>query len=365
MSHRLPMARAAQAAGFEVHVATRVDQHGPQIEAEGFYLHPLNWRRGSANPVGFLLAIFRIRALYKQLAPDIVHHVALQPSIMGSLATLGLPPARLNAVAGFGFAFSSNTPRARFVRTALSSLIRGLFNRPNSTILVQNPDDRQAAIALGLDGNRITLIPGSGVDVAHLTPIAEPDGPITVAFVGRLLADKGLYSLIAAHALLSKQNRPVRLLLAGEPDPANPASIPPATVRDWGNRPGITVLGHVADIRTVWASAHIAVLPSRREGLPKSLLEAAACGRPLVATDVPGCREIAREGLNAVLVPIDDAPALADAIGRLASDRELRRLYGVESRRLVETEFSDGRIGREIVALYRRLLEKDGHDKPH
>jgi glycosyltransferase involved in cell wall biosynthesis len=362
VSHRLPMARAAQAAGFEVHVVTRVDRHGRQIEAEGFHLHPLQWRRGSANPIGFLLALYRIRSLYRRLDPDIVHHVAMQPSIMGSLAALGLPPARLNAMAGFGFAFTSKTLRARLVRTVLSALIRRLFNRHGSMLLVQNPDDRADAIALGLDASRIALIPGSGVDVEAFTPLPEPDEPITAAYVGRLLADKGLDALLAAHELLQKRGLSIRLLLAGEPDPANPASIPRSALEAWKRRPGVSVLGHVADIRTVWAKAHIAVLPSRREGLPMSLLEAAACGRPLVATDVPGCREIARDGINAILVPVDDPRALADGIERLATDRALRAHYGARSRQLVEAEFASTLIGREIVALYRQLLDSSPNE---
>jgi glycosyltransferase involved in cell wall biosynthesis len=357
------MARAAQAAGFEVHVVTRVNRYGEQINAEGFHLHPLNWRRGSANPLGFLLAIARIRAFYKELTPDIVHHVAMQPSIMGSLAALGLPPVRLNAVAGFGFAFTSKTLWARLVRTMLAALIRALFNRPGSVLLVQNLDDRADAIALGLDPDRIALIPGSGVDVDELTPLPEPGEPVTAAYVGRLLADKGLHELIAAHEILTRRGQPIRLLLAGEPDRANPASIPPSTIETWRRRPGVVFLGYVPDIRTVWAAAHIAVLPSHREGLPKSLLEAAACGRPLVATNVPGCREIARDGINAILVPVNDACQIADAIDRLARDPELRRRYGAQSRRLVETEFSSTRIGREIVALYRRLLRNDRSDE--
>jgi glycosyltransferase involved in cell wall biosynthesis len=359
VSHRLPMARAAREAGFEVHVATRADRHGPAIEAEGFHLHPLNWRRGSANPLGFLVAIHHIRSLYRRLTPSLVHHVAMQPSIMGSLAALGLPMQTLNAVAGLGFAFTSDTVKARLVGTALKVLIRGLFNRPNSTVLVQNPDDRAAVAALGIAADKIVLIPGSGVDVDHLTPLPEPEGPATAAFVGRFLQDKGLRPLLEACSILAARGRPIRLLLAGEPDPANPASIPQTTIEAWKRQPGVTVLGYVADIRTVWSAAHIAVLPSRREGLPKSLLEAAACGRPLVATDVPGCREIAREGVNAILVPPDDAPALADAIDRLASDPELRRRYGAASRWLVEAEYSDSRVGRDIVALYRSLLHVD------
>jgi glycosyltransferase involved in cell wall biosynthesis len=172
------------------------------------------------------------------------------------------------------------------------------------------------------------------------------------------LEDKGLRALMAAHALLAERGRPLRLLLAGEPDPANPASISPAVLAQWRTRHGVAFLGQVADIRTVWAAAHIAVLPSRREGLPLSLLEAAACGRALVATDVPGCREIARPGVNAVLVPVDDAEALADALQRLADDPQLRADYGAAGRRLVEMEFSSDRIGREIVALYRRMLDE-------
>jgi glycosyltransferase involved in cell wall biosynthesis len=357
VSHRLPMARAAREAGFEVHVATRVDRHGPAIETEGFHLHPLEWRRGSANPMAFLIAVHQIRSLYRRVKPDLVHHVALQPSIMGSLATLGLPMTRINAIAGLGFAFTSETIRARLTGAAVRLLIRGLFNRPRSTVLVQNPDDRAVVAALGIAADKIALIPGSGVDVDQLTPLPEPEGSITAAFVGRLLEDKGVRTLVEACDILAARGRPIRLLLAGEPDPANPASIPPAAIEAWKRRPGVVVLGYVSDVRSVWAAAHIAVLPSRREGLPKSLLEAAACGRPLVATDVPGCREIAREALNAILVPVDDAAALADAIDRLAGDPELRRQYGAAGRRLVETKYSDSRVGRDIVALYHLLLK--------
>ncbi len=200
------------------------------------------------------------------------------------------------------------------------------------------------------------LIPGSGVDTERLKPLPEPPGPITVAYVGRLLADKGLRSLIAAQARLTARGQPIRLLIAGDPDPANPASIPPQEIADWRRQPGVELLGHVPDIATVWAKAHIAVLPSRREGLPKSLLEAAACGRPIVATDVPGCREIARPDVNALLVPVDDAAALADAMATLAQDAGLRARFGAAGRALVEREFSNARIGADIVALYRKLL---------
>jgi glycosyltransferase involved in cell wall biosynthesis len=144
-------------------------------------------------------------------------------------------------------------------------------------------------------------------------------------------------------------------------DPANPASIPQTEIETWRRRPLLEVLGHVSDIATVWAKAHIAVLPSRREGLPLSLLEAAACGRPLVATDVPGCREIARPGVNALLVPVDDAQALADAVRKLAHDAEMRAKFGAAGRALIEREFSSKRIGAETVKLYGAMLVSAGH----
>lgn len=356
VSHRLPMARAARDAGFEVHVATRVAAHGSAIEREGFVLHPLRWERGSLDPIHLVSAVRQVRKLYRTLDPALAHHVALAPTVVGSLAATGLGLPCLNALAGLGFAFTSTDMKARAMRLALSHLLRRLLTRRRATVLVQNPDDRMAVQALGVPEARIALIPGSGVDTEKLTPLPEPAPPVTAAFVGRLLHDKGVATLIAAHDILRRRGLDIRLAIAGEPDPANPASIPGALLDQWRTRPGVSFLGQVDDIRTVWTTAHIAVLPSRREGLPLTLLEAAACGRPLVAADVPGCREIARPGVNGLLVPADAPEPLADAIATLAADESLRRLLGAAGRRLVEAEFSSARIGTDIVALYRRML---------
>jgi len=358
LSHRVPMALAAQRAGYEVHVATNVDADGEAIKAYGFELHPVPWRRGSMNPFYRLDVILRLRRLYRDLRPALAHHVALEPSVMGSMAAIGLPVICLNALAGLGFAFTSRTAKARVSGSFARLLLRNLLRRRQNSSLVQNADDRATLIDLGIDSTHIFTIAGSGVDVDYFKPMPEPKGPITAAFVGRLLDDKGVRTLIAAHEILRRQGRPVRLLLAGDPDPANPASISLAEIERWKQIPDVAVLGHVDDISSVWAAAHIAVLPSRREGLPKSLLEAAACGRPIVATDVPGCREIARQDVNALLVPADDANALADAISRLAQDADLRHRFGVQGRVIVEREFSDKKIGADIVALYGRLLSR-------
>jgi glycosyltransferase involved in cell wall biosynthesis len=235
-------------------------------------------------------------------------------------------------------------------------LLGFLLQRPGTMVLVQNPDDGAMVERLGVAKDRIALIPGSGVDIELLTPLTEPDGPFTVAFVGRLLYDKGVEALVRAHEILNKRGVRVRALLAGVPDPSNPASIPEPTLAHWRQRENLVLIGHVEDVRTVWAKAHVAILPSRREGLPKSLLEAAACGRPLIASDVPGCREIARHGVNALLVPPDDPEALAHAIATLMNDPDIRIRFGRASRQIVVADFSSARIADEIVALYARLL---------
>jgi mannose/cellobiose epimerase-like protein (N-acyl-D-glucosamine 2-epimerase family)/glycosyltransferase involved in cell wall biosynthesis len=358
ISHRLPMARAARNAGFEVHVATRIDRHGAAIKAEGFHLHPVAWRRGSLDPRDLVRTVHEVRKLYRQLKPDLAHHVALSAAVVGSLAAIGLPIICLNAMTGLGTMFTDDDAKVRIARPVLRMALRALLDRSRAAVLVQNEDDRAVIERLGVDRTRIALIPGSGVDVEALVPAPEPPGPMTMAFVGRLVASKGIRTLLAAHERLGQRGRDVRLLIAGLPDPANPTSISSREIEAWTRRPNVKHLGFVADIAALWACAHIAVLPSHREGLPLSLLEAAACGRPLVATDVPGCREIARADVNALLVPLGDAGALADAIDQLAADSQLRRQFGKASRELVERTFSSERIGSDLVALYQRLLEQ-------
>lgn len=357
LSHRLPMARAARDAGFEVHVATRVVDGGGAIEAEGFTLHPVPFERGRVAPLKSLRTVLALRRLQRSLAPAVTHHVAVQVSILGSLAAIGLSGARVNALTGFGYAFIADGLRARLMRGAIGFLLRRLISRPETVALVQNPDDREGLLALGLAPERITLIPGSGVDVERLTPSPEPVGAPTVAFVGRLLEDKGIRALIEAHRLLRQRGASIELLIAGTPDPANPASVSEQEAQAWGREPGVTWLGHVENIGDLWARACIAVLPSRREGLPKSLLEAAACGRPMVATDVPGCREVVLPDQTGLLVPVDDPGALAEAVAKLAGDPALRARYGAAARKLAVERFAAAAIGRQTVDLYRRLAK--------
>ena len=357
LSHRLPMARAAKAAGFEVHVATRLKDGAASIEEEGFVPYALSWSRGSLSPVASLEAIVGLRRLLKAVRPDILHNVSLKPVLLGTVASLGLAAvAVVNSVTGLGTLFIGeakvNDQARAAVRLALSHLLR----RKRSRIVVQNPDDRAFVMALGAPPETVVLIPGSGVDTTKLSPLPEPPPPITAAYVGRMLADKGVLTLIEAFSLLGKRGTSLQLLLAGDCDRENPGSLAPEQLREFASLYGITWLGHVADIREVWARAHFAVLASRREGLPKSLLEAAACGRPMVATDAPGCREIAIEGETALTVPVGNSSALAASMAKLTADAELRKTFAANARRLAESKFSADAIGQQTVALYDALV---------
>ena len=357
LSHRLPMARAARDAGFDVHVATNVRNGAEAIARKGFTLHAVPFTRGRVAPGGIFATIRALRRIHRTVKPDIVHRVALQPTVLDALAAVGLPGASINAITGLGHTFIANTFKARLLRGMIGFVLRHLVNRKPGVALVQNPDDAKLMSAFGFPPERVALIPGSGVDVVHLQPQPEPDGSPTAGFVGRLLADKGLRTLIEAHRIVRTKISDAQLIVAGTLDAANPASIPEQELAQWRKEPGVTFLGHVTDIAGVWARAHIAVLPSRREGFPKSLLEAAACGRAMVATDVPGCREIVIPGETGLLVPADDPAALAQAIQTLMASPELRYQMGAAARHLTETRFSTEAIGSATVDLYRRLAD--------
>ena len=350
--NRLPMARAAQKAGFEVHVATRVNDGAAAIEAQGFTLHSIPLRRGGISPLAAIPTILALRQITSRIKPDIAHHSGLQCCVYGSIAAFGRKFPYVSALTGMGYVYTSATWRTRLLKTILKWLLPSLLDRPGDAVLVQNPDDRAALADLGIKQERIVLIPGSGVDTDALQPLPEPEGPITYGFAGRLLTDKGIRALVAAHGIVRSQGLETNLLIAGNPDPANPASVSLQEVNEWTERPGITWLGQIKEISWLWKRCHFAILPSHREGLPGSLMEAAACGRAMIATDAPGCREIVIDDQTGLLVPIEDPQALAQAIVRLTTSPELRARYGNAARELVVSKLSSKIIGESVVHLY-------------
>lgn len=356
-SHRLPIARAARDHGYEVWLLAREGEHGKLIRAEGFTFVPWCLRRGGINPWHELLALIQLFRLYRRVRPTIVHHVAMKPVLYGSVAALlASVPYVVNAMAGLGFVFSSLHWKARIARPLIKRLFAALLRRSNSRLIVQNRDDAEMFVhEIGVEADRLALIRGSGVDIEHFRSLPEAEGKVTFTLVGRMLRDKGIYEYVDAVRSLRSKKLSFRALLVGDPDPENPASIDPDILRKWQRDGLVEWLGHRKDIAAIWAESHVGVLPSYREGLPKSLLEAAACGRPLIASDVPGCREIVRRGGNGFLVPPHSSEELAEAMEVLIQDSQMRRRMGRESRRMVEDEFSEEIVVRQTLELYQSL----------
>ena len=357
-SHRLPLARAARDAGARVIIATRVGELRRAIETEGFTLVALPWRRRSDHPWNEARALLAITRLYRRERPDVVHHVAIKPVVYGGIAArLARARAQVNAIAGFGYVETSRQVRARVLRGVFRAVLRFAWGTPGVYAVVQNTDDRDALTRTGLLApSHIHVIRGSGVDVTRFAPAPEPSTPrVRAVYAGRLLWSKGIRELVVAARELRARNAPVDVVLVGSPDPENPESVPERDVQGWVGEGVIAHEPWTDDVAAVWRNAHIAVLPSYREGLPKALLEAAASARPMVATDVPGCREIARDGITALCVPARDARALAGAIERLARDAALRARLGGAAREIVVREYAESIVVTDTLALYRRL----------
>jgi glycosyltransferase involved in cell wall biosynthesis len=358
-AHRLHLARAARDAGYEVVVATRLDRFGDALASEGFTVEPLTWKRGSVNPLGLTGDLLAIARLYRRCRPDLVHHVSLKPVILGSLAASFQPGLGvLNALTGLGYTFTARALRARALAGGVRAILRPLLRRTNTITLLENEEDRRFFIeSVGVPAAQTALNPGSGVDLAHFSEMPLPDAePVTIACAARMVGIKGIADLVEASRMLRARGLPHRLVLAGPVDRENPDAIPEANLRQWAAEDGVEWLGPVDDVRDVWRGADIAALASRGgEGVPLSLVEAAACGRPLVATDVPGARDIARSGTNALLVPPNDPPALAAALEQLIRDGGLRRELAAASRG-VASDFSSEKVNAATLALYEKLL---------
>ncbi|MFN3077670.1 MAG: glycosyltransferase family 4 protein [Alphaproteobacteria bacterium] len=359
LSHRLTAAQAVRDAGHEVVVATNVQEHGQTILEQGFRLVPIRPLRAGNGPVGELAKLIQITALFRRLKPDIVHNFTIKPILFGSVAGwLAGVPHVINSFTGMGYLFISTSWKSRLLRGFVGVVLRYFHRRRNFHLTVQNPDDEATLRQYGIaHGRPILTIAGAGVDADHYRPLPEPEGQPIAALVGRMLWDKGTGELVGAAERLRERGCPLRIVLVGLPDPANPASIPEDTLRRWDEAGLVSWWGHARDVRTVWAQAHIAVLPSYREGLPKSMLEAAACGRPLVVTDVPGCREVVEPGNNGLLVTVRDVETLADALQYLASDPKARRQMGANARALIERKFTKERIADRVLEIYHALLQ--------
>jgi glycosyltransferase involved in cell wall biosynthesis len=367
-SHRLELARAARSAGWDVSVATRVNDYGKRIVDEGFKLLPLRLVRSSRHPLREILTILEIVRLYRRVRPDVVHHVALKPILYGSVAArLARVPAVVNGFAGLGYTFIESGERKGMLRFIMGKALRWALALPRSRVVFQNAEDAGEFVEAGIVGSdQIQVIRGVGVNTVKFppSPATQDENQIpVVVLAGRMLWDKGIGEFVEAARLLKARGIRAQCVLVGMIDKENPASIPETQLRLWQTEGMVQWWGHRDDMPNVLASAQIVVLPSYREGLPKVLLEAAACGRPVVATNVAGCREIVKDGINGVLVPPKDPASLSDAIATLLENPSLRVRMGARGREIVEKEFSVDRISQETLSLYNELWNQRGEGR--
>ena len=359
-SHFLDRAKSLLASGATVGVATRFSVHEEELKSLGFTLFPVSFSRRGLNPLSEVITSLRIRNIVREFKPDITHNVALKPVVTGTFGELlGRQRVVVNALVGMGYIFTSTDARASLARPLLSRILKSLLRSKSVHVVIENPDDLSSLVSDGfVEPSKISLIRGAGVDLKAFPFHSETDGPVLVTLVSRILRDKGILEFINAANQLQTRLPEVVFQIVGEPDLGNPSTIPQSEIDSWESLPNIRYLGRRSDIADILKGSHIVCLPSYREGLPKSLLEALSCGRPIITTDVPGCREVCADGVNGLLVPARDSIALSKAIEKLAINPELRQAMGQAGRLRAESEFSNEIVCAQTLDLYRRLLNQ-------
>lgn len=347
------LAHALRAAGHDVVLVSPPGEFGERLRAAGFRWEPFELSRSGMHPLLELQAVRRLEALYRALRPDLVHHFTIKCVIYGSFAARRTQVPRIvNSITGLGFALLATTLKARLIRPVVVALYRRAL--VGTQVIFQNADNRDTLAALGvLDRSGVHVIPGDGVDPAFFAPPAAAPRGKTVLMMGRLLASKGVAEYVAAARIVRARHPDARMLLAGAPDPGNPESIGEAQLAQWRGEGVVEFLGQRSDVLALQQQADVAVLASTQgEGMPRALLEAASCGRPMVATDVPGCRELVAHGRNGLLVPPGDAEALAAAIIALLDDPARAACMGAEARADVLAGLTDARIAARTMQVY-------------
>ncbi|MFS2100297.1 glycosyltransferase family 4 protein [Variovorax sp. Varisp85] len=358
VSHRLQLALHAKAAGYRVAVLCRISSHAELLEKSGIEVFPWVLERRSKNPLTEWRALKEVRAAIKAFQPDVLHAVALKPVLYSAMAGKAKKSGgRVFALAGLGYVFSSQKMLARCLRPFIVQAFRAAFRNPTTRLILQNPDDAQVlSNAKIIAPEKIRLIRGAGVDVNAFLATPESAQQMLVVLPGRMLWDKGVAEFVAAARLLQKRGIRARFALVGGRDDHNPSCVPLQTLKAWEAEGVVEYWGNRNDMPSVLANAHVVCLPSYREGLPKALLEAASCSRPIVTFDVPGCREVVVDGKNGLLVPFGDVTALANALETLMTDRAMREQMGAQGRLMVEQEFSQELVAAKTMQVWEEVV---------
>lgn len=356
LSHRLEIGRQAAAAGHEVHVAAP-GEPPPELAEYGLKAESISLSRRGANPVAEFGSVTGLVGLFRRVQPDVVHLVTIKPVLYGGIAArIARVPGVVSAISGLGTLFTTKNTRSSIFRRIAETGYRVALGHANQRVIFQNPDDREALVrGCGMRADRAVLIRGSGVPLRDYPHRPEASDTPVVACAARLLREKGVAEFVDAARMLRERGVPARFWLIGDPDPGNPSSFSPEDVETWRQEGVVEVLGYRTDIAELFTQANIVTLPSYREGLPKVLVEAAACGRAVVTTDVPGCRDAIEPDRTGLLVPVRDAEALADALQALIEDPERRQQMGQAGRDLAEREFAIEKVVEAHLAIYREL----------
>jgi glycosyltransferase involved in cell wall biosynthesis len=361
VSHRLSVARAAREAGYDVQVATPPGPGEELIREAGLPFHPLHLRRGRRGALHELRSLLDLAVLFERLKPDLVHLATAKAVILGGMAArLTGVRAVLHAVTGLGHLFTpeASSPYMQALRAGVLQGYRVAFRHPNCRVVFQNREDQDELARGGVCPPSLArLIPGTGIDPNRFSPSPEPPGTPIILFASRLVHSKGVRELAAAARLLKSLGKSARVVLVGDIDADNPAPVDPQELAGWVREGLVEHWGRRDEMPEVFRQAHIVTLPTYREGLPRVLLEAGACGRALVAGDVEGCRAFVQDGVQGLLVPPRDPAALAAALARLLDDPALRARLGAAARARVLAEFTEEAVNGRFLDLYRELLK--------
>jgi glycosyltransferase involved in cell wall biosynthesis len=360
LKDRIIFARTIQKAGFEVHVAVPLESGWEDISRQGICVHTIQLRRKSTRLIDELRCYLSLLILYERLRPILVHHLSLKPTLYGGIAARATGiPAVVSTLTGLGHLFSTHTVKTRILRSIVAKGLRLSFGHQCHTVIVQNPEDLNRLVtSCKLRYDRAVLIKGSGVDLSLFKPMPQAEGLPVVLMGARLLWAKGVSEFVAASRALRVLGIQARFILAGEPDTGHPSAIPVSTLRQWHDAGDVEWVGWRHDLPALIAQSHIVCLPSSYgEGLPRILLEAAASGRAIVATDCPGSREIVRHGENGLLVPIGDTNALTKALKQLIENASLRLAMGIRGREIAAASASSlDDVIEANLTVYRSVL---------
>lgn len=353
ISHRLPIALAAIKQGFEVHIACGITDKKTLLENHGIIVHPLVLSRSGLSVLNELKTLKQLFLVIKALCPDITHCVTIKPVLYGNIvARLLRVPVRVSSISGLGYVFIANGLKAKSFRLFISTLYK-LALSGSQTIIFQNSSDKDVLKAFGaVKTEQEVFIRGSGVDLNLYPVLQEPAGKTVVMLIARLLVDKGVNEFSSAAKIINSIRNDVRMVLVGDIDIENPKSVSAHQIKTWVDNGILEHWGHSQNVPETIAKSNIIVLPSYREGLPKSLIEAAACGRAVITTDVPGCRDAIEHNKTGLLVPVKSAGLLAKAIIKLVDNKELRYQFSINGRKLAESAFDINDVIDKHLDIY-------------